>query len=142
MGRITAIRKFATIAIGEKVVIPNDRIDWGMGLYDCHPRLGLPADTQKNDEEDQRFRRFFIGLFPSGRGFANVTISILHELGHWATRHEVDWNEYWVEAENTYGWDYFNLKAERMATDWAINWLSDPENRKIAKAFEVEYFGH
>ena len=141
MGRITAIRKFATIAIGKKVIIPRERNDWGMNLNDRSPRLCLPIDTQKNDEEDKRFRRFFISLFPAGQGFANVTISILHELGHWATRHEVDWDEYWAEADNAFGWDYFNLKAERMATDWAINWLSDPENRKTAKTFEHEYFG-
>jgi hypothetical protein len=45
MGRITAIRKFADTALGEKVVIVRRRDDWGMSLTDKHPRLILPKDT-------------------------------------------------------------------------------------------------
>ena len=142
MGRITAIRKFANIALGEKVIIVRKRDDWGMSLTDKHPRLVLPADTQQNTIEDKMFRKDFIRRYNGAKGFANVTLSILHEVGHWMTRYDIDWDEYFAEQENVYGQDYFNLKAERVATDWAIAWLSNPENRKIAKAFEVEYFEH
>lgn len=142
MGRITAIRKFADTVLGEKVVIVRRRDDWGMSLTDKRPRLVLPKDTQQNEEQDKLFRKDFIRRCKSAQGFANVTLSILHEVGHWMTRYDIDWDEYFAEQENVYGLDYFNLKAERVATDWAIAWLSDPENRRVAKAFEVEYFGH
>lgn len=142
MGQISAIRNFASTAINEKVVIVRKRDDWGMSLTDTHPRLVLPVDLQQNDKEDKLFRKDFIQRCPLARGFANVTISILHELGHWMTASEVNWEEYFAEQDNVFGQDYFNLTAERLATDWAINWLQNPTNRKIAKAFEVEYFGH
>lgn len=142
MGQVSAIRNFASTAINEKVIIARKRDDWGMSLTDTYPRLVLPTDLQQNDPEDKLFRKDFIRRCPLARGFANVTISILHELGHWMTADEVDWEEYFAEQENVFGQDYFNLKAERIATDWAIAWLSDPENRRVAKAFEVEYFGH
>ena len=35
---------------------------------------------------------------------------------------------------------YFTLPDETAATEWAINWLSDAENRKKAKAFEKKFF--
>lgn len=142
MGRITAIRKFTDTVLGEKVVIVRRRDDWGMSLTDKRPRLVLPKDTQQNEEQDKLFRKDFIRRCKSAQGFANVTLSILHEVGHWMTRYDIDWGEYFAEQENVYGQDYFNLKAERVATDWAIAWLSNPENRRVAKAFEVEYFGH
>ena len=142
MGRITAIRKFADTALGEKVVIVRRRDDWAMSVSDKSPRLILPKDTQQNSKEDKLFRKDFIRRFKSAQGFANVTLSILHEVGHWMTRYDIDWDKYFAEQENVFGQGYFELEAERKASDWAIKWLSDPTNRKIAKAFEVEYFGH
>ena len=35
---------------------------------------------------------------------------------------------------------YFQMPDETAATEWAIKWLSNPENRKIAKAFEKKFF--
>lgn len=142
MNRVASIRNFAKYAIGEQVIIARDRNDWGMSLTEKHPRLVLPQDLNQNHEEDKLFRKDFIRRFKGGQGFANVTISILHELGHWATRLEVNWDEYWAEQENVYGLDYFNLKAERIATDWAIAWLQNSQNRRVAKAFEKEFFGY
>ena len=49
-----------------------------------------------------------------------------------------DYDEY----ENACGVDHFKLPCEMVATDWAIEWLQDPEHRKQAKAFERAYFGH
>lgn len=142
MGVISNIREFAGVVAGEYVIIARGRDDWSMSVTDKHPRLILPYDVNKNDAEDKLFRQDFIRRYSGGRGFANITISILHEIGHWKTRNEVDWELYWAQQENVFGQDYFNLPAERMATDWAINWLSDPEHRKIAKEFEARHFGY
>jgi hypothetical protein len=46
------------------------------------------------------------------------------------------------EYNNATGADHFKLHCEMIATDWAIQWLQDARNRKIAKAFEREYFGY
>ena len=35
---------------------------------------------------------------------------------------------------------YFLLPDEVVATKWAIDWLENAENRKLAKAFEKEFF--
>ena len=141
MTQLQAIRWFADAVAGEHVVIVRRRDDWGMSLSDDNPRLILPSNLMQNDEQDKLFRKFFISLCPMARGFANVTISILHEIGHHFHRIEYimcDADEYNM-AE---GYDHFNLPCERVATDWAIEWLQDPEHRKIAKAFEKDFFGH
>lgn len=55
--------------------------------------------------------------------------SILHEIGHHMTLNQLTEEEY--EEENIYrqlitdNEAYFNLKAERLANDWAINYLSE-----------------
>jgi hypothetical protein len=142
MTQLQAIRKFADIVAGTHVTIARNRDDWGMGLSDLkHPRLILPADTNKNDISDRQFRFDFVSRCPLARGFANVTIFILHEIGHYY--HPI---EYFItdpeEYNNALDFDHFNLPCERVATDWAIQWLQDANNRKIAKAFERAYFGH
>lgn len=98
------------------------------------------------------FRKNLIKRFPSGQGFASITLALLHELGHFETDYAFD-EEYdnekeiklWeilmeAETEEEEQEMYFALPDETMATDWAINWLSDSENRKIAKAFEKKFF--
>ena len=142
MTKLQAIRQFADTVLGEKVVIARRRSEWGMDIQDTYPRLLLPQDLQQNDSQDKLFRKDFISRYKGGRGFANVTLSILHEIGHWFTRFEIDWIEYFILQDQVSGIDYFALEAEQKATNWAINWLSDPEHRKIAKAFEINYFGH
>lgn len=79
------------------------------------------------------------------RGFARITKNLLHEIGHVATAIEV-WEYYGLaniqrkhrECNNNI--DYVTLPDEYAATQWAIDWLADPNNRKKAKAFEKEFF--
>lgn len=140
MGKISAIRNFATYAAGEYVTIIRKRDDWGMSVSTPHPRLMLPADTDAKDEDDKLFRKDFVRRCPLARGFADVTLSILHEIGHHFHREEFifcDMKEY-NAAE---GEAHFRLPCEMVATDWAIEWLQDPEHRKQAKRFERAYFG-
>lgn len=137
---VELIRKFASTAINDQVVIRRTHECWAMDVWDRHPRLTLPEDVLQNDEQDKLFRKDFIERFPSGRGFANITISILHELGHWATQDQVDWEAYYEEIKPLHGLDYFHCHGEMVATNWAIEWLKDPEHRKIAKQFECNIF--
>ena len=142
MNQIQAIRYFASIALGTPVTIARKRDCWSMGLLGSYPRLYLPEDLNENDEEDKMFRKNFISRYPTAQGFANITLAILHELGHWVTRNSVNWLEYAILASQVSSEEYFDLEAERIATDWAIEWLSQSQNRKLAKSFEVQYFGH
>lgn len=142
LNRIQLIRNFASEIAGTRVVISSRRDDWGMGLGDIHkgiPRLILPRNLNQNDEGDKMFRNDFIKRCPLARGFANVTISILHELGHWFNP-EAYFNSDPEEYAQATGWWHFTLPCEIVATDWAIEWLQDPKHRKMAKAFEKEFF--
>lgn len=138
MTKLQAVRKFADLVAGEHVICTRSD-DWAMSLNDPKPRLLVPTDLMKNDEGDKLFRVDFIARCPMARGFANVTISILHEVGHHFHREEYifcDAEEY----DNAHGTDHFKLPCEVVATDWAIEWLQDPEHRRLAKQFEREFF--
>ncbi len=136
MTKVQAIRNFATIIAHERVTIARERDEWSMSMAEPHPRLILPKDLNQNEPEDKMFRADFIRRYPSARGFSNVTISILHELGHHFNR------EVYLNATKLAGdtmEEHLTLPHEVVATEWAINWLKDPINRKTAKAFEREY---
>lgn len=103
------------------------------------------------------FRKHWSKKYPFVKGFSNVTLAILHELGHWETHDEVrkyySWDDR-VEAMEEIGKKvsrkemtlaeandkYFDFFDEACATEWAMMWLSDPDNRKIAKRFEKKFF--
>ena len=139
MNRVSLIRNFASLAAGEKVIIPRERSEWSMLMTDSHPRLILPVDLDAKDEDDKLFRADFVARCPLARGFADVTLSILHEIGHHFHREEYIFCDY-EEYENARGVDHFHLECEMVATNWAIEWLQNPAHRKIAKAFERAYF--
>ena len=94
------------------------------------------------------FRKDFVERSPKSRGFANITISLLHELGHL----ETDWYDFGDYDRDTevarvtslpisqINREYFKLPDEAAATDWAIDWLSKKENRIAAKNFERKFF--
>lgn len=135
MTQVQLIRKFATGIVGKKIIIYRN--DWELNMQNSVPRLGIPKNLKANDEFDKAFRRNFVHRCPLARGFSNVTISILHELGHYFT-----WYDFLeIEKEDEFTC-HFDLPSERAATDWAIGWLQNPENRKIAKAFEREFFNY
>jgi hypothetical protein len=139
MTKLQAIRKFADYAAGEHVIIT--RGDWAMGMSDTKPRLYVPYNIMQNDDNDKLFRLDFIARCPLARGFANVTISILHEIGHHFNRESyitTDSEQY----DASEGYWHFMLPCEMDATDWAIEWLQDSEHRKIAKQFEKDFFGY
>ena len=84
---------------------------------------------------------------PLTKGFATITLTLLHELGHLSSQQDFDGYDRFEELEKIHKlpkWErnpaYFKLPDEKAATDWAIEWLQNPNNRKIAKAFEKEFF--
>ena len=103
------------------------------------------------------FRKHWMKKYPMIKGFSNATLAILHELGHWEMHDETcqycTWEdrvnmmeevgekmkqgEFGVNEANELYFDFFD---EAVATEWAMMWLSEPENRKIAKAFEKKFF--
>lgn len=145
MSKVKLIRDFASLVAGEHVIIPRERTDWGLTMADTKPRLQIPADPDKHDAGDTQFRNDFIKRCPMARGFANVTLTILHEIGHHFNREiylfydDSNHVPIWVD-----GFDitHYSLPYEIAATDWAIKWLKNAEHRKLAKAFEKEYFGY
>ena len=86
-------------------------------------------------------------------GFADVTLCLLHELGHLSSQQKFKGYDRRQEMSKiqTQLWlkeitlaqaneIYFQFPDENAATMWAIEWLSNAENRKIAKAFEKRFF--
>ena len=82
--------------------------------------------------------------------FEDITISLLHELGHLETNDEIRkefpmWlrelaeiglnGKYDSDKEKNYV--YFTLPDEKAATEWAIDWLT--KNAAVAKEFEKEF---
>ena len=119
--------------------------NFGMSwIEDEEPRLHLPKDLNyKRDKRDYAFRRDFINRCPSARGFSNITLSLLHECGHWATRSVMNQWEYDKAVKRVCTQEeYMAIPWEHLATEWASCWLASPWNRKIAKNFEKEYFGY
>ena len=99
------------------------------------------------------FRAYWTKKVPMLKGFSNITLTLLHELGHLETSEaireafsfemrQLTWfaidNKCDNEAEKNF--KYFKMPDEAAATNWGINWLSNAENRKIAKHFEKEFW--
>lgn len=104
----------------------------------------------KNDVGGKKFRKDFESRCSSARGFADVTISILHEIGHRMSEDKLPTNYsrgkiYFDTVAQATTQDemfklYFAMPDEKLATDWAIEWLQDANNRKLAKAFEKKFW--
>lgn len=103
------------------------------------------------DPENRLFNRDFYTRCPASRGFADITLSLLHELGHNETLDDLpeDYDrvkelaKVYVECKGNVGKcvaKYLTLPDEWLATQWAVDWLKNPENRKAAKRFERKFF--
>ena len=142
MTKLQAIRQFANFLANEHVTIANDRCDkgnWAMDIDNPTPRLKIPKDLTYRDDADKEFRKDFVTRCPIATGFSDITLTILHEFGHWYNRNVMDIVVYADMVENDE--NYFSNPYEVLATQWAICWLLCPANRKIAKDFEKKYFG-
>ena len=142
MTRLQAIRNFSDFLANEHVTIAHERYDngnWSMDILNPTPRMYIPSDLDYSDEEDKAFREDFVNRCPCADDFADVTLTILHEFGHWFTRQAIDLMVYTEMVWDTD--NYFSNPYEVLATQWAICWLLSPTNRQIAKDFENNYFG-
>lgn len=98
------------------------------------------------------FRKFWEERAPILQEFSNITLTLLHELGHLETSDEIrktfSYKDrhilqeaidflYDTEAEKNYY--YFKMPDEASATQWGINWLTDTENQKVTKIFEKNF---
>lgn len=140
--KVRAIRKFASYITGEDVTIPRDRLDnnWNIIIQTATPRLYIPKDLDYElDDGDIEFREDFIARCNIAVSFSDITLSILHECGHWMTRQYFNPEEYIAQLElATTMKEYMAIPCEYMATQWAIDWLKN--NIDEAKKFEKEYF--
>lgn len=146
MTKLQAIREFGAIVCGKPIVISRTKEEdnnWRMG-YDPVPVLYVPKTFDcEPDDRDKSFRENFIHRATLARGFSYVTLTLLHEFGHWMTKEVYNSKEYKKTEKKTDNQEqYMAIPWEMLATQWAICWLSIPENRKIAKRFEGRYFGY
>ena len=142
MTELTAIRNFVEQVTGVRPVIARVRSDWSVTSEADSMRMTVPT-VYTGTASDKAFRANFVSRCPLARGFADVTISILHEMGHFSTRDNFNGDVYSAQVAEA-GTDmdkYMAIPYEMLATCWAICWLMDPENRKLAKEFEKNFFG-
>lgn len=104
-----------------------------------------------SDLGSRQVRSDAVYRYPFLKGFSIITFVLLHELGHNETDGEADEHKgkYSKDVSDLVHeyipkkyWNYFHAEnyKERLATDWAANWLKVPANRNIAKQFEKEFF--
>lgn len=142
MTKLQAVRKFAEVLAGEHVTIARDKYhngNWAMDISNSEPRIKIPDDFSYRDEEDKKFRKNFTSQCSIAKGFSDVTLTLLHEFGHWYTRQVVNLIVYDKFVNDG---DYLSNPYEVLATQWAICWLLCPANRQIAKTFERDFFGY
>ena len=98
------------------------------------------------------FRNFWISKVPTLEDFANITLTLLHELGHLETSDEVrktfsfqdralTWEAINLLCDNDKekNYQYFAMFDEAKATQWGIDWLADERNKKVTKEFEKKF---
>ena len=78
----------------------------------------------------KEFYENFCTRFPVARGFDLFTLSILHEVGHLETEWEMIDDTKIRNRKGLTNAEYFNLFNERIATDWAGEWIEN--NIKLA----------
>lgn len=143
MGKLKEIRNFVEDVTGVRPVIYKKRDDWA--TYLCgkeRMEMSVPANFDERDDRDHAFRKNFCDRCSIAKGFSNVTLSILHECGHFMTQEIFCFGAYAKYRDNagTDMTEYMAIPYEMIATQWAICWLNNPANRKIAKRFEKKFF--
>lgn len=89
------------------------------------------------DEDGKAFYDNFVSRFPIANKLGLFTVSVLHEIGHFETEDEIEDDTDLRNLELT-NEEYFNLFNERIATEWAGNWIM--ENTNLATAFDREVY--
>lgn len=127
---------------------------WTMPMKFLNPAIIYYNIDELNSKPMQIFRYYWSEVCPMFKGFASVTLALLHELGHLHTQDNVLATGYtYEERQRRYAEiyekydtlldlnaEYYLLPDELSATLWAIEWLKDSNHRKMAKAFEKKFF--
>lgn len=128
---------------------------WGWGINSTLKNHTIYYNFESlNHKPVSYFRSCWSEVNPIVKGFANVTIALLHELGHLHCQDDIILSGYTREqkqveldeiAETAQNLEelnmkYFLLQDELTASLWAIEWLKDAEHRKMAKRFEKKFF--
>ncbi len=147
MTKLQAIRWFGNQLVDTPITIAAKRLDSNWGMYisptQKNARLSIPKNLITNDKMDKEFRKNFVSRCKLARGFSSITLTILHEFGHWETRSVFNMIAYEkIDKEVTTMQEYMQNPYEQLATQWAICWLQVPSNRRLAKEFENYFFGH
>ena len=80
------------------------------------------------------------------KGFAQITRILLHEYGHQMTYDQIidlygeETMDSLYQQAGSNNARYLCVPAEFVATQWAIKWLADADNRKIAREFEHKFW--
>lgn len=156
MRKIKVVKAFVALLLPDEMIQfkSNRKTDWkvarkiigknnmGQPLYAT--RFCICTNWKYHDlypEETKTFLDDFYARCPIGKDFSIITLTILHEVGHIKTWSNVNW---WEDGLFRQLCDdqseYIQLDAEYKATQWAINWLSDPSNQKIAHNFAHIFF--
>ena len=146
------IENFVNEAIGavvdEHISITNKHNEYSVDI-DAY-KICVPKKFNKKTAVDEQFEQFFRSLSNYAKDFSFVTLSILHEMGHIVTDDdiplkydrfaEIDRITAQAKSKNELIRSYFRLYDEKMATLWAVKWLTVKANRKLAKQFEDEFY--
>ena len=131
MKRATVIKHFCREVFGLTITIHKGK-EWETNCYDT-----IYYSTITDGEGDIAFRANFISRCPIAANYSDALISLLHEMGHIAMSEESDGLSAFA-AWDTYD-EYFALHDEMIATNWAIDWLNNKANEKLAKDFDENW---
>ena len=129
MKRSKAMRKLARKITGEKIKIKKGK------YWETNWENKIWWANDENTEGAKAFKDFFIKHCPIAKDYNNITISLLHEIGHIMMVDE----SYGEKIETKDNEKYFNSHDEWIATEWAINFLIN--NTKLLRKFEKKIAG-
>lgn len=129
MRKSTVIKQFCKAVFGLPFSVYKYH-EWATNSYDT---IYFTLDC---DEGDVAFRENFISRCPIAEKYSDALLSVLHEMGHIATSEEMDW----AGRDDCESYEeYFAQHDEMLATNWAIDWLNNKANEKLAKVFEEKW---
>lgn len=106
----------------------------------CYPTTGeIEWSLLIVDSGGIAFFKNFCSRYPEVVDFNIFTLSLLHEIGHLETVLDMDFESTRKRASGLTNEQYFELHDEKIATDWAGNWIHN--NYSLAKATD-DYFSN
>ncbi len=123
-------------------VLPTVVADWGWWYVERGNTCEIHFDMDdKRGDNDPLFHNYCVALSPIATCVSDLTLTVCHECGHYATRAIYDTPQANEEYEQlcaaiTDPRDYYDLPAEHAATAWALAWIET--HQEIVRQFENE----